>query len=79
MEDDENGDEDDEEGRDKEKEEEQQQTSNSTPGTTISKEPTKNLEKLTACLRGYYLYGADKTTLRGLQKWNRRSEPKDPL
>ncbi|KAI1617035.1 hypothetical protein EDD37DRAFT_645178 [Exophiala viscosa] len=28
-----------------------------------------NLEKLTACLRGYYLYGADKTTLRSLQKW----------
>ncbi|OQU98415.1 Fungal specific transcription factor domain-containing protein [Cladophialophora immunda] len=29
----------------------------------------KNLEQLTACLRGYYLYGADKKTLRSLQKW----------
>ena len=28
-----------------------------------------NLEKLTACLRGYYLYGADKQTLRSLQRW----------
>ncbi|OAL36924.1 hypothetical protein AYO20_03693 [Fonsecaea nubica] len=34
----------------------------------------KNLEKLTSCLRGYYLYGADKKTLRSLQQW-RGSEP----
>ncbi|OCT51537.1 hypothetical protein CLCR_08247 [Cladophialophora carrionii] len=38
------------------------------------KRPPTNLEKLTACLRGYYLYGADKKTLRSLQKW-RDSEP----
>ncbi len=37
-----------------------------------------NLEKLTACLRGYYLYGADKKTLRSLQKW-KDSEPHDPV
>ena len=36
-----------------------------------------NLEKLTACLRGYYLYGADKKTLRSLQKW-KDHEPQDP-
>ncbi|EXJ58557.1 hypothetical protein A1O7_05984 [Cladophialophora yegresii CBS 114405] len=41
------------------------------------KKPPTNLEKLTACLRGYYLYGADKKTLRSLQKW-RASEPRDP-
>jgi hypothetical protein len=29
----------------------------------------KNLANLTACLRGYYLYGADKETLRSLQTW----------
>ena len=28
-----------------------------------------NLEKLTAYLRGYYLYGANKQTLRSLQSW----------
>ncbi|OAG43794.1 hypothetical protein AYO21_02021 [Fonsecaea monophora] len=34
----------------------------------------KNLDRLTSCLRGYYLYGADKKTLRSLQQW-RGSEP----
>jgi hypothetical protein len=34
-----------------------------------SSKPLSNLDKLTACLRGYYLYGADKKTLRGLQTW----------
>ena len=29
-----------------------------------------NLEKLAEYLRGYYLYGADKATLRSLQHWN---------
>ncbi|EXJ71772.1 uncharacterized protein A1O5_05582 [Cladophialophora psammophila CBS 110553] len=42
----------------------------------------KNLEKLTACLRGYYLYGADKQTLRSLQKWKTpdasRESPRPP-
>lgn len=41
------------------------------------KKPVKNLEKLTACLRGYYLYGADKQTLRSLQNW-KDSEPQNP-
>ncbi|KAJ9607723.1 hypothetical protein H2200_007801 [Cladophialophora chaetospira] len=41
------------------------------------KSPT-NLEKLTACLRGYYLYGADKNTLRGLQQW-KDDESRDPV
>lgn len=41
------------------------------------KKPVRNLEKLTACLRGYYLYGADKQTLRGLQNW-KDSEPLNP-
>jgi hypothetical protein len=39
--------------------------------------PPTNLEKLTACLRGYYLYGADKQTLRSLQTW-KGSDPRDP-
>ncbi|OAP60852.1 hypothetical protein AYL99_05854 [Fonsecaea erecta] len=33
---------------------------------------SKNLDKLTACLRGYYLYGADNRTLRSLQKLRAR-------
>lgn len=54
-------------------------TNGSTLSTTSSVRtgPT-NLEKLTACLRGYYLYGADKKTLRSLQKWkvtDHRSRP----
>ncbi|KIW67087.1 hypothetical protein PV04_06360 [Phialophora macrospora] len=35
--------------------------------TAAYKRPPTNLDKLTACLRGYYLYGADKMTLRSLQ------------
>ncbi|KAK5557677.1 hypothetical protein LTR46_004705 [Exophiala xenobiotica] len=40
----------------------------STPSNTGRRKGT-NLENLTACLRGYYLYGADKETLRSLQTW----------
>jgi hypothetical protein len=39
-----------------------------TPSSTGRRKGT-NLENLTACLRGYYLYGADKETLRSLQTW----------
>jgi hypothetical protein len=39
-----------------------------TPSNTGRSKGT-NLENLTACLRGYYLYGADKETLRSLQTW----------
>ena len=48
-----------------------------TDAVELYKEVPTNLEKLTACLRGYYLYGASKNTLRSLQKW-KDSEPHDP-
>ncbi|KIW95110.1 uncharacterized protein Z519_03694 [Cladophialophora bantiana CBS 173.52] len=38
----------------------------------------KNLERLTACLRGYYLYGADKKTLRSLQRWQTSNTSREP-
>ncbi|KIV79636.1 hypothetical protein, variant [Exophiala sideris] len=47
----------------------------STDGFTVSTTSNNvrnggtHLEKLTACLRGYYLYGADKKTLRSLRQW----------
>jgi hypothetical protein len=42
-----------------------------------SSKGTTNLDNLTAYLRGYYLYGADKKTLRSLQRW-KVSEAQDP-
>ncbi|KAK6380757.1 hypothetical protein LTS17_004957 [Exophiala oligosperma] len=47
-------------------------TISSSPGAMSGHQtnnPVTNLEKLTTCLRGYYLYGADKETLKSLQKW----------
>ncbi|KAK4940651.1 hypothetical protein LTR10_019281 [Elasticomyces elasticus] len=47
----------------------------STDGFTVSttsnnvRKGGTHLERLTACLRGYYLYGADKKTLRSLRQW----------
>jgi hypothetical protein len=55
-------------------------TSGESPSTDAVqpyKQPTTNLEKLSACLRGYYLYGADKKTLRSLQRW-KDFEPQGP-
>lgn len=40
-----------------------------------SRQKYNNLDKLTSCLRGYYLYGADKKTLRRLRK---RTNPDQP-
>ncbi|KIX94468.1 uncharacterized protein Z520_09854 [Fonsecaea multimorphosa CBS 102226] len=58
-----------------------------TTPTSISPAPTsggggsaegKNLDKLTASLRGYYLYGADKKTLRSLQRWRATESSSTP-
>jgi hypothetical protein len=39
----------------------------SSPDSLSTDKPITNLDKLTSCLRGYYLYGADKNTLRSLK------------
>ncbi|EXJ86060.1 hypothetical protein A1O1_06429 [Capronia coronata CBS 617.96] len=40
------------------------------------RERNSNMDKLTACLRGYYLYGADKHTLRTLETWEGPDPPR---